>query len=57
MTLFLRIAIGVAVLLLPLGYRCVAEDNGAISRGYEAVKTDFGNFYLCLLYTSDAADE
>ena len=46
MTLFLRIAIGVAVLLLPLGHRCVAEDNGAISRGYEAVKTDFGNFYL-----------
>jgi len=46
MTVFLRIAIGVAVLLLPLGHRCVAEDNGAISRGYEAVKTDFGNFYL-----------
>ena len=46
MTLFLRIALGLVVLLLPLGHRCVAEDNGAISRGYEAVKTDFGNFYL-----------
>ena len=46
MTVFLRIAIGLAVLLLPLGHRCVAEDNGAISRGYEAVTTDFGNFYL-----------
>jgi PAP2 superfamily len=46
MPLFLRIALGLAVLLLPLGHRCVAEDNGAISRGYEAVKTDFGNFYL-----------
>jgi len=43
---FLRIGLGLAVLLLPLGHRCVAEDNGAISRGYEAVKTDFGNFYL-----------
>ena len=46
MTVFLRIALGLVVLLLPLGHRCVAEDNGAISRGYEAVKTDFGNFYL-----------
>ena len=46
MTVFLRIALGLAVLLLPLGHRCLAEDNGAISRGYEAVKTDFGNFYL-----------
>jgi membrane-associated phospholipid phosphatase len=46
MTLFLRIALGLVVLLLPLGHRCVAEDNGAITRGYEAVKTDFGNFYL-----------
>jgi len=45
-TVFLRIGIGLVVLLLPLGYRCVAEDNGAISRGYEAVTTDFGNFYL-----------
>jgi len=45
-TVFLRIGLGLAVLLLPLGHRCVAEDNGAISRGYEAVKTDFGNFYL-----------
>jgi membrane-associated phospholipid phosphatase len=46
MTLFLRIGLGLAVLLLPLDHRCVAEDNGAISRGYEAVKTDLGNFYL-----------
>jgi len=46
MTVFLRIGLGLVVLLLPLGHRCVAEDNGAISRGYEAVKTDFGNFYL-----------
>ena len=43
---FLRIVLGAAVLLLPLGHRCIAEDNGAISRGYEAVKTDLGNFYL-----------
>jgi membrane-associated phospholipid phosphatase len=46
MTLFLRIGLGLAVLLLPLGHRCIAEDNGAISRSIEAVKTDFGNFYL-----------
>ena len=46
MTLFLRIGLGLVVLLLPLGHRCVAEDNGAVSRGYEAVKMDFGNFYL-----------
>jgi hypothetical protein len=46
MTIFLRIGLGLAALLLPLGHRCVAEDNGAILRGYEAVKTDFGNFYL-----------
>jgi len=46
MTLFLRIGLVLAVWLLPLGHRCVAADNGAISRGYEAVKTDFGNFYL-----------
>ena len=46
MTVFLRIALGLAVLLLPLGHRCFAEDNGAISRSYEAVKTDLGNFYL-----------
>ena len=46
MALFLRIALGLAVLLIPLGHRCVAADNGAISRGYEAVKTDLGNFYL-----------
>jgi hypothetical protein len=46
MTIFLRIVFGLAVLLLPLGHRCVAADNGAISRGVEAVKTDFGNYYL-----------
>ena len=46
MTVFLQIGLGLVVLLLPLGHRCAAEDNGAITRGYEAVKTDFGNFYL-----------
>jgi len=46
MTLFLRIALGLALLLLPLGHRGIAADNGAISRGYEAVTTDLGNFYL-----------
>ncbi len=46
MTLFLRIGLGLAVLLLPLGHRCIAEDNGAISRSIEVEKTDFGNFYL-----------
>ena len=46
MTLILRIGLGLAMWLLPLGHRCLAEDNGAISRGIEAVKTDFGNFYL-----------
>ena len=46
MTLFLRIVLGLAVLLLPLGHRCLAADNGVISRSYETVKTDFGNFYL-----------
>ena len=45
-TIFLRILLGLAVVLLPLGHRCIAEDNGAISRNIEAVKTDFGNFYL-----------
>ena len=45
-TIFLRIALGLAVLLLPFGHRCIAADNGAISRGFEAVKTDLGNFYL-----------
>jgi hypothetical protein len=44
--LFLRIGLGFVVLLLPLGHRCIAADNGAISRGYEAVKEDLGNFYL-----------
>src|SRR5512141_1704722 len=43
---FLRIALGVAVLLLPLGHRCFAGDNGVISRIIETEKTDFGNFYL-----------
>src|SRR5512143_160718 len=46
MTLFLRIVLGLAVLLLPLGHRCLAEDNGVISRIIETEKTDFGNFYL-----------
>jgi len=46
MTIFLRIVLGLAVVLLPLGHRCLAADNGVISRGIEAVKTDFGNFYL-----------
>jgi len=46
MTLFLRIGLGLALWLLPLGHRCIAEDNGAISRGIETVKADFGNFYL-----------
>ena len=48
MTLFLRIVLGLAVLLLPLGHRCLAAntDNGVISRSYETVKTDLGNFYL-----------
>jgi hypothetical protein len=46
MTLFLRIVLGVAVLLLPLGHRCFAGDNGVISRIIETEKTDFGNFYL-----------
>ncbi|MCR4309856.1 MAG: phosphatase PAP2 family protein [Deltaproteobacteria bacterium] len=46
MTLFLRIGLGLAVLLLPFGHRCIAADNGVISRGYEAVTTDLGNFYL-----------
>src|SRR4030043_2240417 len=44
--IFLQIGLVLAVWLLPLGHRCVAEDNGAISRSIEAVKTDFGNFYL-----------
>src|SRR5512141_2423634 len=43
---FLRIVLGVAVLLLPLGHRCFAGDNGVISRSIETEKTDFGNFYL-----------
>lgn len=46
MTIFLRIVLGMAVVLLPLGHRCIAADNGAISRGIGTVKMDFGNFYL-----------
>jgi membrane-associated phospholipid phosphatase len=46
MTLFLRIGLLLAVVLLPLGHRCIAADNSAISRSIEIVKTDFGNFYL-----------
>ena len=46
MTLFLRILLGLAVGLLPLGHRCIAGDNGVISRAIETEKTDFGNFYL-----------
>ena len=46
MTIILRIALGLAALLLPLGHQCVAADNGAISRSYEAVTTDIRNFYL-----------
>ena len=34
------------MVLLPLGHRCLAADNGVISRSYETLKTDFGNFYL-----------
>src|SRR3990170_7386541 len=45
-TIYLRTGLVLAVWLLPLGHRCIAEDNGAISRSIEAVKTDFGNFYL-----------
>jgi hypothetical protein len=45
MAILLRISLVVAACLLPLGHRCLAADNGAISRGYEIVKTDFRNFY------------
>src|SRR4030067_3241126 len=44
--IFLRTGLVLAVWLLPLGHRWIAEDNGAISRSIEAVKTDFRNFYL-----------
>src|SRR3990170_4124986 len=44
--IFLRTGLVLAGWLPPLGHRCIAEDNGAISRSIEAVKTDFGNFYL-----------
>ncbi|MFA6148158.1 MAG: phosphatase PAP2 family protein [bacterium] len=43
---FLRIVLGLAVWLLLFAPPCIAEDNGAISRGIKIVKTDFGNFYL-----------
>jgi hypothetical protein len=46
LTIFLRIGLGLAVLLFPLGHRCIAEDNAALPLSVEAVKTDFGNFYL-----------
>jgi membrane-associated phospholipid phosphatase len=46
MIILLRIGLVLAVCLLPLGHRCIAADNGAISRTIEIVKTDFGNFYL-----------
>ncbi|HEY6007430.1 MAG TPA: hypothetical protein VIU40_03845, partial [Geobacteraceae bacterium] len=46
MTIFLRFVLGLAVVLLPLGHRCLAGDNGVISRIIETEKTDFGNFYL-----------
>ena len=46
MNLLPRIVLVLAVLLLPLGHRCIAEDNGVISRNIEAVKMDLGNFYL-----------
>jgi hypothetical protein len=45
MTMFLRILFGLAVLLLPLGHRCIAEDNTVLPLSVKAVKTDFGNFY------------
>ena len=43
---FLRIGLVLAVWLLPLGHRCIAEDNAALPLSVEAVKTDFRNFYL-----------
>jgi hypothetical protein len=46
MTFFLRIGLGLAMWLLPLGHRCIAEDNAALPLSVEAVKTDFRNFYL-----------
>jgi membrane-associated phospholipid phosphatase len=46
LTIFFRIVLGLAVVLLPLGDRCLASDNGVISRSYETLTTDFGNFYL-----------
>src|SRR4030042_4800475 len=45
MTIFLRIALGLAVSFLPLGHRCLAADNTVLPLSVKAVKTDFGNFY------------
>jgi len=45
-TILLRFGLALALWLLPLGHPCIADDNGAISRGMDAVKTDFRNFYL-----------
>jgi len=42
---FLRIGLVLAVWLLPLGHRCIAEDNTVLPLSVKAVKTDFGNFY------------
>jgi membrane-associated phospholipid phosphatase len=41
-----RIALGLALCLLPLGQPCFAEDNGAIVRGFRTMETDFRNFYF-----------
>jgi hypothetical protein len=46
MTHFLRTGLGLAVLFLPLGHRCIAEDNTVLPLSVKAVKTDFRNFYL-----------
>jgi membrane-associated phospholipid phosphatase len=43
---FLRIGLVLAVWLLPLGHRCIAEDNTVLPLSVKAVKTDFRNFYL-----------
>jgi hypothetical protein len=45
LTIFFRIVLGLAVVLLPLGHRCIAEDNTVLPLSIKAVKTDFGNFY------------
>lgn len=43
---FLRIGLALAVWLLPLGHRSIAEDAAALPLSVEAVKTDFRIFYL-----------